>query len=480
MNTQDRSLLDEAIREFRTRNNLPSVSTSTEITKGGPGSGNFGHAGRPGEVGGSSSEGGSIASSILAQGGFTYNPDSHKSPKRGYVVAMPRELGMERPYTVAEFKANAKEIIKAYITELRDKDKAGDFDKFTDQPYFGGWVDDQTDRVVLDVVQVYSTDSRAEAINVGRERQQDGIYWIGHGTIDLRDPAAKSVHSDANLEGRHRRRFGRESRSDSQGDGLLILNQAYDESQHPRDDHGRWTDGGGVSGGTGLDTEPERSQYWEDKIKAGVGIESVFVENSSITNQAALTTLQVLTEMKDKGYKMPERLFVQLDWRSAPHGHTDAFVLPSGVGLGNELHLEFPLAIRALDPNLDNLMHLTFSGTAEFDISISRFAVDNGRDMVLHEMGHVQKGVMTGGLGGVPEDFTAAVQHFTGDRSHGAIEAESEARDRVQRAAYSVSRYAYKSPHEFLAESFVRQYRGEKLTPDAQEMYKLFGGVKIL
>ena len=37
------------------------------LQKGGPGSGNFGHAGRPGEIGGSSSDGGGISSGGLSE-----------------------------------------------------------------------------------------------------------------------------------------------------------------------------------------------------------------------------------------------------------------------------------------------------------------------------------------------------------------------------------------------------------------------------
>jgi 2'-5' RNA ligase/GNAT superfamily N-acetyltransferase len=152
--------------------------------KGGVGSGNFGHAGRPGLVGGSVAGGGEgkvLAQQVREQGGFTYSTVTNKSPKSGYVVAIPREHGYERIYAKSTFKgAKAKELLKDFLREVSNGIKSG---KFKKNAHAGAWFDAKTDRVVLDVSEVFKNERRA--IKIGKERNQDAIYRLGVGTVYL-------------------------------------------------------------------------------------------------------------------------------------------------------------------------------------------------------------------------------------------------------------------------------------------------------
>lgn len=185
--------------------------TDPNITKGGVGSGNYGHAGRPGEIGGSAPGGGVgkvLATQVRKQGGFTYNPLKHGSPKHGYVVALPREHGMERVYSTNTFKgAHAKEILKKFVTEVRDGIKHGDFKR---NAHVGAWLDTKGNRVVLDVSEVYNNEQ--QAIKIGKQREQDAIYQIGVGEIDL---GRRKSWDDGGVD---RGGNGRRSGSDSGGD----------------------------------------------------------------------------------------------------------------------------------------------------------------------------------------------------------------------------------------------------------------------
>jgi len=83
------------------------------LNKGGPGSGNFGHSGRPGERGGSSSEGGGGSSSGSVSGSAS-GSRSEYNPERARAIALKALEGrnsMERDH--GEFAARA---IKEYLS----------------------------------------------------------------------------------------------------------------------------------------------------------------------------------------------------------------------------------------------------------------------------------------------------------------------------------------------------------------------------
>lgn len=289
--------------------------------------------------------------------------------------------------------------------------------------------------------------------------------------------------------------------------------EKFDPDQ-PRDDHGRWSETGGGSGaiaawmqtgeGGDVPVDPERPQaatvaeaaakVASGRISAATGgtVRS-HVEGSPVTIRAADTTADVLNEMRAKGYTMPSTVYVQRDTQPSAHGETR--IVLGGGNVRTDLLVMFPAALPST-ANPDDAVRIGFGSAkwtpgpksveawngeridpARYGPNVDAFAVRNTRDLVIHEMGHVEHketGRFTNSY-----YFDAAVRHFTGDKTHGAMEAEIAGRDRAARAVASVSHYALTDPGEFVAEAFVRQYRGEKLTPDAQEVYRLYAGPQV-
>lgn len=234
---------------------------------------------------------------------------------------------------------------------------------------------------------------------------------------------------DPVVRGRHR--IGQRFR-----DKLVALAEGFDladwdESLHPRDEQGRFAPSSVVA----------------NKIKAVLGEGgSAYIENHPTAVDAGKTMLSVLAEMKEKGYELPASVAV-----TRQYGH------PSGVthipkatpenllrGMGSDLMVTVPMIPGDVDLDAAVAAGLGATTTAR-----------TIRDVVIHEMGHVAHGSM---VGRPSADF--------GDPD-------------VIKAATSVSKYAASSPQEFLAESFSRLYRGEKLTPEAMALYKKLEGPAI-
>lgn len=159
-------------------------------TLGGPGSGHFGHEGRPGEVGGSAPSsmgadaGGApvVPSGILAaiheaDGGFTYHPLTGTQPTKGFVVSLHKDR--ERVITAQEATVDA---LAQYAKD--------NWDLLTQSNnYMGGWHNPQDDKVYLDVSTVL--DSEDEALRQGAAAQQLAIFDLEHGrSIEVRKRAA--------------------------------------------------------------------------------------------------------------------------------------------------------------------------------------------------------------------------------------------------------------------------------------------------
>jgi len=161
----------------------------------GPGSGHHGHAGRPGEVGGSVPSGTAVRPSaerepmkigtmardlfrrIHEDEGFTYQPRYDDSPTKGFAVSIFKDdeepFGIDRAMTI-EDDDGPKDItrlswqdISEYIYERRER--------FNDPTvHVGGWHDTETGVVWIDLSVVLQ--DKQEAIRLAIKHKQEGIY----------------------------------------------------------------------------------------------------------------------------------------------------------------------------------------------------------------------------------------------------------------------------------------------------------------
>lgn len=228
----------------------------------------------------------------------------------------------------------------------------------------------------------------------------------------------------------------------------------------PRDDHGRWTSGGGSSASDvaahGEPTRPPpddpRTHKVEQELQSLLkpdGMVSV-TEHSEHALEAANATSGVLSEMKARGYKMPDDIIVAAEIGGDIHGQT-VFLPAPGASTG--LKVLFPASLPP-EVTLDTAARYTFNSP---DLEPNSFAGTNGiRDVVIHEMGHVQAGHRS---------------TMVGTRGFPSVEESVTAR--------RVSVYAGTNVNEFLAESFTRLYKGEELDGAAMALYNRLDGPKI-
>lgn len=157
--------------------------------KGGPGSGNFGHAGRPGKIGGSTASGDteSVVSNEAAddmverliggEGGFTYHVIQKKykvvGKDKGYAVSpYPNKKPIPVPKTPQERKV-LRSAIKAFVRKNMDSLSKSEY-------YLGGWNDtDDGTGIYLDISIISDTPEQAEAI--GRKYKQISYFDIEKG-----------------------------------------------------------------------------------------------------------------------------------------------------------------------------------------------------------------------------------------------------------------------------------------------------------
>jgi hypothetical protein len=103
---------------------------------------------------------------------------------------------------------------------------------------------------------------------------------------------------------------------------------------------------------------------------------------------------------------------------------------------------------------------------AEYD----RFTARTLRDVIVHEIGHVQAGHR-----GELDVGTLMGTHAGMSRDKAVFPHQGA----IKRAMLQVSVYASNNQDEFLAESFTKLYRGEKLSPDAQKLYDALDGPPV-
>jgi hypothetical protein len=152
----------------------PTLAPGDEMqmmAKGGQGSGNFDHEGRPGLVGGSgeggkgaieSKEASKLITLLSNTGGFSYQPTFHNSPKDGFMVS---------PYKARERVISEKEVTKRDLIKYARDNK----DLFIKKDhYFGAWKDEG--KVYFDISIRHT--SKEGALASAKEHKQLAIFDV--------------------------------------------------------------------------------------------------------------------------------------------------------------------------------------------------------------------------------------------------------------------------------------------------------------
>lgn len=246
----------------------------------------------------------------------------------------------------------------------------------------------------------------------------------------------------------------------------------WQEDLHPRGDDGQFVDGGGGSsagvkdpwkeGSSHSTGSPEMEVPEQDVVAAHHAIVAamgqtdpdalpthVYIENHHAAVAAANVTASVMKEMKDKGYAVPQNVIVYTQQGGDRTG--GATVLQPKREQDDTVEIYVPHELpRGAD--LDKAVDVAFGEHPAVEKMISqKFAVRTMKDVVVHEMGHVQAGY-----------------------ERRAFKDDSE-----KAIAGKVSLYATHNAEEFIAEAFVRQYRGETLAPDVIQLYQRLKGPAI-
>ena len=215
----------------------------------------------------------------------------------------------------------------------------------------------------------------------------------------------------------------------------------WDEDKHPRAEHGRFAETEGR-----FDSKKDARKAIRDIIDGDK--KSVTVADHPVALHAAMSVADVLHDMKAQGYEMPAAIDILV-------GDPEGKVHVSGRVIWME---ERPYLSLTLPPNVPknaSLDHIVKAGLKQWDGGQRGYVATSYKDLVIHEMGHVQAGPHV--------ETTPSVSAYPrmGDE-------DSTAR--------TVSRYAASMPAEFIAEAFLAQYKGEKLSRDAKELYQRWGG----
>lgn len=109
-----------------------------------------------------------LIDTVEEQGGFTLDPRLGELVTRGIAVAVPGESAIIKADRFRE-DGEAERFIGDYIRKMRD-------DGLGDDVMIGAWYDREHDEIVLDRVQVFPDDQREEAIQAGRDRNEQAVY----------------------------------------------------------------------------------------------------------------------------------------------------------------------------------------------------------------------------------------------------------------------------------------------------------------
>lgn len=214
---------------------------------------------------------------VRERGGITIGRVSHEVPSHGYVVSVHPEHSLV--VGLHELENDRGSVDKWLAEKSHILDQPGNF--------VGAWHDTASDKVYLDVVEVYPADQRKEAVQAGRDANQIAIWDIGNskeintgGTGEHKAKAAR-IRSILNLsEAPHGGRATDDRRAEAeavpgQGEGRpppdrrhpdrrqegqgsqaaqasavklaeirALVERLYSDDQ-PRNPDGRWGSGGG-------------------------------------------------------------------------------------------------------------------------------------------------------------------------------------------------------------------------------------------
>jgi hypothetical protein len=277
--------------------------------------------------------------------------------------------------------------------------------------------------------------------------------------------------------------------SDDEPHDPVLVPSRHDlaEREYVRDEAGRFAEVAGAS-----PTAPHvRGKFAEenDRIYQQLGLQTKLkklVSSAIIAKPepnllaAGQEVLDVLKGMKDQGLEMPHSVLVDHTTGARASGGVRASIAGWAIrdekgnllgGHKKHLTVEIPDTLPS-GANLDDAVSAVFGKPSEVNPkwaykdteyqTYDKFAARTLRDVVIHEMGHVQAG-------------------HRGDLPYGELLQRGKfgSTDAIRKAAMRVSEYALSNADEFLAESFLRQYRGEKLAPDSEKLYDALDGPPV-
>jgi hypothetical protein len=243
-----------------------------------------------------------------------------------------------------------------------------------------------------------------------------------------------------------------------------------------------------------LEKRKAEQQKAELRIRASVKETQTFGATVTIAHatpqliRAAEATAAVMEDMKAQGLTMPDQVTIEhatVTGQKGPSGQVRHVSITEGdvERRSNHLVIRVPDTLPD-DIPLDDATAIVFSEQSkkflpkDFDddtrATYDRFTARTMRDVIVHEMAHVQDVKKT--VRGVIPGSTARIK--TGPMADwGKLTPKAKA---IQRAALRVSVYAVKNRNEFVAEAFTRMHRGETLADDSMALYKKLKGPRVL
>lgn len=461
------------------------------VMLGGEGSGNFGHVGRPGEVGGSGSGGGQAR----AKAGGEYGPNDDWYPGGAFIATtdMPKRERAKidrmaaNDMEMVDIGGPRQKIAPGQIPIVRDVGTAVNRDFSINETYLdrAGYDEEHKAQIraaaaravkgerlfdikefpalarVDDVVRLIAADKPVPGAALDRAlkyRPDLGKYLVRAKPLSLGGAGSGNFG--------HAGRPGEVGGSAGEAKDISQRDRKRDErfremlGKMAEQHHERKAREEEAAARSDVDYQHNTATHADVTARLEALVPKSYVaragrtKESQIANTAASHVVEVLEEMKAQGYEMPDSVAVHLKPTGGVRGQV---VFELGK---RSLTINIPKALPA-DANLNDAVAIAFGGR---DDGHERFAVRSMNDVVVHEMGHVQAGSRTKpGQSGLT---SAAVQAFpTKDAQHAAMR--------------EVSNYAATNPDEFLAESFTRLYRGETLPKNAQRLYDALNGPKV-
>jgi len=262
----------------------------------------------------------------------------------------------------------------------------------------------------------------------------------------------------------------------------------WDESLHPRDAKGEFTESrGGESaypladvyrrgtGETSFRSPQIAKMYLSRHVNVGG---SVLISDEAKSLAASVYLDRVLGTMQQRGYAMPDQIEVlTVDRETLKAQAAFARPLADDRPIGQRaattsLSIQIPSAIPRIT-SLNEAAKVSFGGemTSPWGAQIRMTSVQSFDDVIVHEMGHLQAGIRVGGTGKTMADLIGTPGPWN--------TSEGQSASWFTRAAQEVSSYADTNTDEFLAESFTRLYRGDTLPPNSQLLYDALDGPKV-